>query len=213
MYKKCLILTLLILGFTVHISFAENIKFESTSQGKNEKPLLLSGILTKPEGNGPFPAIVLLMHGCDGNRDTTKRDKAWVSRLVKWGYAALEVDSLGPRSISDFCNNWTLIQTMLDNRARDAYDAKSYLAELSFIDRNRIAAIGWSHGGSTIINITTGSVEDYAPFKAAIAFHPYCYKTLEQLNSKTNLIGDIIHPSSHICCSAICCKTQVRLFS
>ena len=32
-------------------------------------------------------------------------------------------------------------------RVKDAYDAKDFLAELQFIDRNRIALLGWSHGG------------------------------------------------------------------
>jgi dienelactone hydrolase len=203
--KKYLIITILLFGIFVQISFADHVKFESTSKGKDGKPVVLAGILTKPEGEGPFPAIVLLMHGCDGNRDTIKRDKAWVSRLVKWGYSTLEVDSLGPRGLSDFCNSWSLIETMVDKRAQDAYDTKSYLAELSFIDRDRIAAIGWAHGGSTIINITSRSIGDYVPFKAAIAFHPYCYKTLEQLNSPILIL---IGEKDTLCPADLCSKNM-----
>jgi len=194
-------LTLLILGFTFQIGFAESIKFKSSSKGNDGNPLILTGELTKPVGNGPFPGIVLLMHGCDGNRDTTTRNKYWVSLLVKWGYATLEVDSLGPRGISDFCNNWSLIQSMLGNRAQDAYDTKSYLAELSFIDQDRIAAIGWAHGGSSIISIASRSTGDFVPFKAAIAFHPYCYKTLEKLNSPILIL---IGEKDTVCPAALC---------
>ena len=64
MYKKWFILAVLILGFTFQICFAENIKFRSTSKGTDGNPLLLTGVLTKPEGSGPFPAVVLLHGWC-----------------------------------------------------------------------------------------------------------------------------------------------------
>ena len=66
MPKKCLILIFIILGLTFQISFAENIKFKSTSKGKDGNPLLLTGVLAKPGGSGPFPAVVFL-HGWCGH--------------------------------------------------------------------------------------------------------------------------------------------------
>ena len=38
---------------------------------------------------------------------------------------------------------------ILRARAHDAYDAKSFLSKLPYVDRNRIAVLGWSHGGWT----------------------------------------------------------------
>ena len=48
------------------------------------------GYLAKPEGNGPFPAIVAL-HGCNGLHETTKQRVA--DQFVTWGYVALLFDS------------------------------------------------------------------------------------------------------------------------
>jgi dienelactone hydrolase len=58
----------------------------------------LTGILTKPEGNGPFPTIVLL-HGCSGLQHSKSRSELWSNRLVNWGYVTLQIDSFGPPPI------------------------------------------------------------------------------------------------------------------
>jgi dienelactone hydrolase len=57
----------------------------------------LTGKLTKPQGDGPFPAVVL-MHGCTG---IGKHQEDWAARFASWGYVALQVDSLGPRGLAD----------------------------------------------------------------------------------------------------------------
>ena len=71
----------------------ERVEFEGASQ-----PLLrgtvmpgdrIQGYLAKPEGAGPFPAVIAL-HGCGGMPDMTKRKL--VDELVGWGYVVLLVD-------------------------------------------------------------------------------------------------------------------------
>ena len=185
MPKKCLILTLLILGFTFQISIAENIEFKSTSKGKDGNPLLLTGVLTKPEGNGPFPAIVLL-HGWCGHEFGKPRSELWSSRLVDWGYATLQLDSFSPRNISNECSDKTEMFLLSLARVKDSYDAKDFLAELQFIDRNRIALLGWSHGGWTALYALLKQIKPQnkeTPFKAGIAFYPYCDMPLYNLNA------------------------------
>ena len=185
MYKRQIFAVILIMGITFQLSFADSVKFKSRKEG-----LVLTGILTKPEGDGPFPAVVLL-HGCTGINDTNIRDKAWVDRLVKLGYAAFQLDSFRPRGVSNICTDWNLIVGMLGTRAQDAYEAKSYLSSISYIDRNRIAVMGWSHGGTTILDIISSSVANDSPFKAAVAFYPYCYRSLSNLKSPVLiLIGE-----------------------
>ena len=83
MLKK-LIVTLLLSGITAPLSHAESVTFWSTNIINDEKPILLSGILTKPNGEGPFPAVVLL-HGCSGLEQGKKRSESWSDRLVDWG--------------------------------------------------------------------------------------------------------------------------------
>jgi dienelactone hydrolase len=185
MPKKCLILLLLILGFTLQTSFAENITIKSTSKNKDGSPLILTGVLTKPEGNGPFPAVVLL-HGWCGHEFGKPRSEAWSNRLVKWGYVTLQLDSIGPRNASNDCSDKTYAFSMALARVKDAYDAKNHLSKLPIIDRNRIALMGWSHGGWTALYALLKQIKPQnkvTPFKAGIAFYPYCDMPLYNLNA------------------------------
>jgi dienelactone hydrolase len=110
-------------------------------------------------------------------------------RLASWGYVTFQVDSFGPRSISSVCQDELLLVSIVSKRAPDTYDAKSYLAELPFVDRNRIGVIGWSHGGLTILSVIDQKRND--PFHAAIAFYPFCNRALFDFNAPLLiLIGD-----------------------
>ena len=60
----------------------------------------IQGDLAKPDGAGPFPAVIGL-HGCAGMHDTTKRKL--VDELVAWGYVILLVDSYATRGIDQAC--------------------------------------------------------------------------------------------------------------
>ena len=150
-------------------------------------PLNLTGRLKKPEGDGPFPAVVLL-HGCGGMQ--SRRDNRWAERLSAWGYVTLEVDSFRPRGISSVCTyTGSAAIDIVEKRLRDAYDAKRYLSGLPFVDKDRIAVMGWSHGGQ--ITLLTAFYNLERPFQAAVAFYPYCRRYLSGLNAPLLvLIGD-----------------------
>lgn len=143
----------------------------------------LGGTLYKPEGAGPFPAVVLL-HRCGG---TQPWDHAWATRLKSFGYAALVLDSFGSRYISEACTRPGVLS--LAERAMDAHSAKSFLASLPFIDPKRIAVMGWSYGGqSTLCAINPTLCDplplaDKTPFRAAVAFYPNCQTELGALNA------------------------------
>jgi poly(3-hydroxybutyrate) depolymerase len=66
------------------------VSFKGTAADIIEGSLNLTGRLTKPEGKGPFPAVVLL-HGCGGMQP--RRDDRWSDRLSRWGYVTLQVCS------------------------------------------------------------------------------------------------------------------------
>jgi len=180
---------------------AEAVSFKGTTKIASGDFVTLTGKLTKPQGDGPFPAVVLI-HGCDG---ISKATDAWADKLASWGYVALEVDSLGPRGLSEICSNvWQLPHHI---RAEDAYDAKSYLSGLSFVDRNRIGLMGWSHGGcGTLAAVSRQNYGTFAAlagtnfepskrnglFRAAIAFYPYCIGQLDDSNAPLLiLVGEL----------------------
>src|SRR5262245_63245409 len=82
----------------------ERVEFEGASQRLISGGLIvgdrIQGYLAKPEGAGPFPAVIGL-HGCAGMHDTTKRKL--VDELVGWGYVVLLVDSFATRGIEHAC--------------------------------------------------------------------------------------------------------------
>src|SRR5499426_4638624 len=77
----------------------ERVEFEGASQRLVSGGLILGdriqGYLAKPEGAGPFPAVIGL-HGCAGMLGATKRKL--VDALVGWGYVVLLVDSFATRA-------------------------------------------------------------------------------------------------------------------
>ncbi|NEJ71823.1 prolyl oligopeptidase family serine peptidase [Rhizobium phaseoli] len=129
-------------------------------------PLL--GYLSRPQSQGPFPAIVV-MHGCDGLRLSVK--DLWPKRLVAWGYVVLVVDSFTTRNIQDTC------QSALPDQVFDAYGALDFLTKSGFVDTRRVALMGFSAGGTATLEGTkiegNEQLMDHK-FRAAVAYYPVC---------------------------------------
>src|SRR5437868_12333970 len=67
----------------------------------------LKAFLYRPEGNGPFPAVVAL-HSCEGlagrRSPVGRRYRDWGERLVAAGFVVLFPDSFGVRKLGPQCN-------------------------------------------------------------------------------------------------------------
>lgn len=167
----------------------EWVDFKSVSKSAS---FVLKGILTKPTGQGQFPAIVLL-HGASGIEGQGKYLDIWAQRLAGWGYVSLQVDSFGPRGESNIASDPSAISP--STRAQDAYDAKSYLNGLPFVKQNQIAIMGWSHGGWSLFRTADDllQIENRGElFRSAIAFYPYCDYPLGSLNTPILiLVGEL----------------------
>ncbi|RAH98986.1 dienelactone hydrolase [Acuticoccus sediminis] len=113
-----------------------------------------SYVIAKPDGAGPFPTA-LLYHGCDGAKDNMER---WSRALVEHGWAAVVVDSNTPRHYTDFAT-WRLVCAgqLLPGpeRAGDILVSMADAMELPFVDADRMALIGMSHGGWSIMELMT----------------------------------------------------------
>ena len=86
---------------------------------ENAQPSLLPGYIAKPDGSGPFPAVVVL-HGCSGffsGYASVADDLGWE------GYVTLAVDSPRPRGIPDACVGGLIAQAI------DAFAALAYLSK------------------------------------------------------------------------------------
>lgn len=145
--------------------------------------LALRAVLVKPDGPGPFPAIVAL-HGCGGlwNKTTGKmkmRETAWAKRWTDAGYAAILPDSFTARGETGVCDQVERPILPQRERVRDAYDALAWLQAQSFVKPDRVAVFGWSHGGMTtlwsVASASPGRPEGLAhDFVGAVAFYPGC---------------------------------------
>ncbi|MBV9531758.1 MAG: dienelactone hydrolase family protein [Bradyrhizobium sp.] len=147
----------------------------------------LQAYLRQPEGVVPYPAVVLL-HGCNGN--WKRLDERWGKRIASWGYVTLTVDSFGPRGIDNTCTSGAPVEMALD-----AYRALHFLAQQSFVDATRVAALGFSQGGwLALTSVERGVIEDSArnKFRAAVAFYPPCLDFKDNMTVPTLiLIGEL----------------------
>lgn len=134
----------------------------------------------RPDGPGPFPAVVWL-HSCAGLVRGANHVRDWTRRLVGMGYVVALPDSFSARGHpSGVCGYGMRVPP--DVRAQDAYATVRHLESLPYVVADRIGVIGYSHGGWTVLAAmdqqTAAQAKPAAQaqhgFAAAIAFYPDC---------------------------------------
>lgn len=127
----------------------------------------LEGYLARPDGEGPFPGVVII-HEAFGLNENIK-DIAW--RFATTGYVALAVDLFSGRNraICMFRFMGQLLFNSLHNGSmRDLKQALTFLAGQAGVDDARLGAIGFCMGGSFAIAwaCTDDRLKAIAPFYA-----------------------------------------------
>ena len=162
----------------------------------------LDAVLYRPRGPGPFPAVVAL-HGCGGlwreNGTLSLRHADWGERLVAEGFAVLMPDSYGSRKLGSQCGVKELTVRPSRERVADAAAARQWLQTRGDIRPDRIALLGWSGGGSTVLAALRKDrrpADERPDFARAIAFYPGCRGQLESGSFAARLpllmlIGDL----------------------
>src|SRR3954447_15655284 len=140
----------------------------------------LKAFIYRPQGNGPFPAVVAL-HNCDGlaGRRTAfgRRYRDWGERLVAAGFVVLFPDSFGARNLGPQCNAGQRSLRSGRERAVDAEAARHWLQQQSYVAPDRISLMGWANGGvAALWTVRPGAAkkDDKPDFRSAIAFYPGC---------------------------------------
>lgn len=152
------------LGFVIFLAgCVSHVTFPSAAARNVE----LTGHLYRPDGNGPFPAMVLL-HACGG---LSNHVLGWASWLKDEGYVALAIDSLRPRGTRDVCGS--PLNPSISDVLQDAFGALAYLRSLPFVDPGRIGVIGWSYGATAAL-WANFSGRPGKEFQATVAFYPGC---------------------------------------
>jgi dienelactone hydrolase len=177
MFRRLFALATVLIGMAAPASALEGVQFPSRDG------TLLSGLLAKPVGAGPFPAVVAL-HGCAGlwgaSGKLSARETDWARRLVEAGFVVLLPDSFRPLGIAALCNDRQ--RSLLPaERAEDAFGASAWLAEQPFVAGGPVALTGWSNGGMTALE-AAGRKTAAGPggFSRVIAFYPGCRALLRR---------------------------------
>lgn len=152
--------------------------------------------LYKPDGPGPFPALVLY-HQCGGLGQSGKKPNAsmldWARQAVAKGYVTLMVDALEPRSVDTVCfgpkNGVTIARGV-----KDAFQAAEYLRRFDFVDKNKVALAGYSWGAMIGLLATSrnwsDALGDGQRFNAVVSMYPGCFTIRPRQGQPFDMVQD-----------------------
>ncbi|WP_422029167.1 dienelactone hydrolase family protein [Roseovarius sp.] len=170
-------------------ALAEPVNFPAETS-YDGTPVTLEASLHLPDGPGPHPAVIL-MHGCGGLQPSVAEAlDLHAEALNAAGFAALILDSFGPRGIGGghVCETYERLGDARRYRMQDARDAKAYLANRPKIDSANIFAMGQSNGGSVTIRLSQRNTRE---FRALAAYYPWC-GAFNRLGSNATLTTPLI---------------------
>ena len=143
---------------------AEVISFDAeTADGRQ---VTLKGLLSSPDGTGPFQGIVML----PGRLITPYCYGAVVEQFVNWGFVTLVVT---PTTARDGSGN-QLFQYSFVDLGNYALGAASALTTVPQVDATRIGLWGHSRGGAAVIDVISSAGGKQSAFRAAVAASPEC---------------------------------------
>lgn len=128
----------------------------------------IKGYLARPEGDGPFPAIVLV-HEWWGLSDWVKQN---ANRFAAQGYVALAVDLYGGKATDDPQVAHELMRALDQSEAvNDLKGGVAYLQAQPFVAKGKkLGVIGWCMGG--------GYARELAEASEAIGPTAICYGSI-----------------------------------
>ncbi len=130
-----------------------------------------------PGDSARYP-VVFVMHHCDG---VSPHEFNWARRLNGWGYAAVVIDSFGPRGFRSVCTMPGRVTS--SDRLEDLKGALIYFRDHPRLDVTRAAVIGFSHGGNVAVKAAQpASGMALAGLRTAIAYYPACDRRGEPEN-------------------------------
>jgi dienelactone hydrolase len=137
----------------------------------NPLPFVLSGSLRRPDGEGPFP-VVILLPACGHLASSV--DEVWGQALLSWGFVTLTLDVFTPRGV---VGQKTCLFPAPPELAEDTYRGLNALAGRKYVDLKHVFIIGFGRAGSLVLAaVERDGAERTARrrFKGAVAFYPGC---------------------------------------
>jgi len=165
----------------------EKVQFASLDKWKGDAPLVIDGYLYKPAGKEKFAAVAMF-HGCSGALEKSGRIGArfreMAGVLTGMGYAVLLIDSFNPRGTREICTTRPNQREIHEEqRWMDAFGAVEYLNARPDVLPGKVAAIGFSHGGTNALEVMNDSLPPRRAgkpgFVASVALYPGCAETVK----------------------------------
>ena len=135
--------------------------------------------------------IVVALHGCGGLYATVgvtqgklnPRHSGMAQLIADTGYSIVFPDSFTPRGETSLCSQkFDLRQIKQSHRSDDVDGVLRWLASQNWADTAKIALLGWSHGGTTVLTSTDKNRQNVISREVqpsvAIAFYPGCSDAL-----------------------------------
>lgn len=177
----------------------ERVTFDSLDRDPaTGAPVRIVALVFRPEGASTTRrAAVVALHGCGGmysalksrHDDLSLRHQAMADLLVNEGYVVLFPDSFRTRGRDEICTIENRRRTITQaNRRLDTLAALAFLQARADVAPDRVAVLGWSHGGSAVLAalnahapVVAARLADTDPtpyFRAGVAFYPGCIESL-----------------------------------
>ena len=126
----------------------------------------------------PGGAGVVALHGCGG--PFPSRDRQWRDRLTGAGHPVLFPDSFGSRGLGSQCRVASRGISPAGRRRSDAVAAAGWLAAQPGVPAGGVVVMGWSNGGSTVLNAAGPGVMPPGLVRGFVAFYPGCSAILKR---------------------------------
>jgi dienelactone hydrolase len=139
----------------------------------------LKATIYRPDGNGPFPAIIG-MHDCAGLMNATGaiavKYRDWAQLLVKAGFIVLYPESYSSRGLGSQCASRNRPVRPDHERVADANAARRWLEQQPDVQAGHVSLLGWSNGGNSVLwTVRPPPIrDDKFDFRSAVALYPGC---------------------------------------
>jgi dienelactone hydrolase len=174
------LLTLPVAPTPLHAAPPERVAIPTAGLSNSTAPLVGHVFLAEPPPAGTTAlGAVVMLHGCGGayarDGSLNARHRMWGEFLAGQGYAVLMLDSFSSRGVEQICTQKFGDRSLKEaDRVGDAQAALAYAGERFALAPRRIALLGWSHGGGTVLATMAAAPRPEPGYAAAIAFYPGC---------------------------------------